>query len=194
MDGSNYSEDTAIERAIIGDENGYRYLLEKYKGFAFTIALRIVKNEEDAEEIVQDAFIKAFKNLRRFKKVGKFSTWVYRIVYTTSLTSLRGRRLKMDSLDEPENFELILPDTYANGFEKLIKKDKIEFVNRAISKLSELENIVVTLYYTNECSIIEIGKITGWNTSTIKTRLYRARQNLYRELSYLLKSEIDDIK
>ncbi len=194
MDESNYSEDTAIERAIVGDEYGYRYLLEKYKGFAFTIALRIVKNEEDAEEIVQDAFIKAFKNLGRFKKAGKFSTWLYRIVYTTSLTSLRGNRLKLDSLDEPENFQLILPDTYANGFEKLIKKDKIEFVNRAISRLSEVENIVVTLYYTNECSITEIGKITGWNTSTIKTRLYRARQNLYTELSYILKNEINDLK
>lgn len=194
MDGFNYSERAFIERAIIGDEKGYRYLLEKYKNFAFTIAYRIVKNEEDAEEIVQDSFIKAFKNISKLNKSVKFSTWLYRIVFNTSLTSLRGSKLDLDSLDKPENYDLEIPDDYANGFEKLIKKDRIAFVNKAISTLSKTENIVVTLYYTNECSIIEIEEITGWKISTIKTRLYRARQNLYTRLSYLLKNEISNLK
>lgn len=194
MDESNYAEETIIKRALVGEEQAYRLLLEKYKSFAFMIAYRIVKNEEDAEEVVQDSFVKAFKNIDRFKKSGKFSTWLYRIVYNTSLTSIRGHKFKTDSLDEPENYELEIPDSYENGFEKLIKKDKIAFVNKAIDTLSKAENIAVTLYYTNECSIIEIQEITGWNSATIKTRLYRGRQNLYKELSLLLKSEMNDLK
>jgi RNA polymerase sigma-70 factor (ECF subfamily) len=115
---------------------------------------------------------------------------LYRIVYNTSLTSLRGkRRIDIRSLNEPENYELDIPDNYANGFDDLVKSDKITFVNKAIASLSESENLVVTLYYMSECSIIEIAQITGWNPSTIKTRLYRARQNLYLELSKLLGNE-----
>ncbi len=192
---SNYSEETAIERAIVGNEDGYRYLLEKYQTYAFTIAVGIVKNEEHAEEIVQDAFIRVFKNIGKFKKKSKFSTWLYRIVYNTALTNLRrNRRMDVRSLNEPENYNLDLPDNYANGFDDLVSSDKITFVNKAIASLSEHENLVVTLYYTNECSIIEIGQITGWNISTIKTRLYRARKNLYIELSKILGNETKDIR
>jgi len=195
MDKSNNLEETAIGRAIAGNEEGYRYLLEKYQTYAYSIAIGIVKNEENAEEVVQDAFIRVFKHIAKFNKLGKFSTWLYRIVYNTSLTSLRGKRnIDIRSLNEPENFELNIPDNYANGFDDLVKSDKVTFVNLAIANLSEPENLVVTLYYTNECSIIEIGQITGWNTSTIKTRLYRARQNLYVELSKLLGIETNDIR
>jgi len=195
MDKSNYSEETAIERAIVGNADGYRYLLEKYQTYAFTIAIGIVRNEENAEEVVQDTFMRVFKNIAKFKKAGKFSTWLYRIVYNTSMTSLRGeRRIDIRSLNEPENYELDIPDNYSNGFDDLVQSDKITFVNKAIASLSESENLVVTLYYTNECSINEIAQITGWNTSTIKTRLYRARQNLYVELSKSLGNETNDIR
>jgi RNA polymerase sigma-70 factor (ECF subfamily) len=195
MDKSNYLEETAIERAITGNEDEYRYLLEKYQTYAFSIAIGIVGNEENAEEIVQDSFIRVFKNIAKFKKTGKFSTWLYRIVYNTSLTSLRGKReIDICSLNERENYELDIPDSYANGFDDLVRSDKISFVNKAITNLSESENLVVTLYYMNECSIIEIGQITGWNTSTIKTRLYRARQNLYVEISKLLGNETNNIR
>jgi RNA polymerase sigma-70 factor (ECF subfamily) len=195
MDRSNHLEETAIERAIVGDGEGYRYLLEKYQTYAFSIAIGILRNEENAEEAVQDAFIRVFNNIAKFKKKGKFSTWLYRIVYNTCLTKLRGKR-KMDvgSLDEPENYGLDIPDNYANGFDNLVRDDKIAFVNKAIASLSESENLVVTLYYTNDCSIMEIAQITGWNSATIKTRLYRARQNLYMELSRLLGNETNGMR
>jgi len=194
MDKSNYSEETAIDRAMVGKEDGYRYLLKKYQNYAFTIAIGIVRNEEIAEEVVQDAFIRVFKHIAKFNRSGKFSTWLYRIVYNTALSSLRGkRRIDLSSLDELENYELDIPDNYSNGFYDLVKKDKVTFVKKAIAGLSEAENLVVTLYYMNECSIIEIGQITGWNLSTIKTRLYRARQNLYLELSKLLGNETNEM-
>ncbi|WP_420401681.1 RNA polymerase sigma factor [Flagellimonas sp.] len=194
MDNSNYSEEDAIESAMVGQEDGYRYLLTKYQRYAFSIAIGIVRNEENAEEVVQDSFIRIFKHISKFNKSGKFSTWLYRIVYNTSLTSLRRKR-KIDflSLNEPENYDLEIPDNYSNGFDDLMKGDKVKFVNKAIARLSEAENLAIILYYTNECSITEISQITGWNTSTIKTRLYRGRQNLYLELSKLLGNEAKEI-
>jgi len=190
MDKSNYLEETAIEYAKSGKEKGYRFLLEKYQRYAFSIAISIVKSEENAEEVDQDSFIRVFKNIEKFKKTGKFSTWLYRIVYNTSLTRLRKKQeIDAQSFDELENYEFDIPDTYTNGFDNLVRKDKISVVTKAVAKLSETENLVVTLYYLNECSIHEIGQITGWNTSTIKTRLFRARQNLYVEISKILKHE-----
>jgi RNA polymerase sigma-70 factor (ECF subfamily) len=194
MDETNYSEQAAIAKAIVGDERGYRYLLEKYKSYAFSIAIRIVKNEQEAEEVVQDSFIKAFKSIARFKKLGKFSTWLYKIVYNTSLTSIRRARINMDFLGDCTDFGLELPDSYINGFEKLIEKDKAVYINKAISRLPELESVAVTLYYNNQCTILEIEDITGWKTSTIKTRLHRARQNLYVELSKLLRDELNNLR
>lgn len=193
MDQSTFSEQSAIDKAIVGDQSAYKFLLEKYKAYAFTIALRIVKNKEDAEEIVQDSFIKAFKTLSKFKGSAKFSTWLYKIVYNTALTSIRGNKIELISLDDCQSYELEIPKTYADGFDKLMKADQARYINEAIVNLSETDNLVIILYYTCECTITEIGEITKWNTSTIKMRLYRARQRLYAELSKLLNKEMTDL-
>ncbi|WP_373515351.1 RNA polymerase sigma factor [Persicitalea sp.] len=188
-DSAHFSEDSIIDLALKGDESAYRHLLEKYKTFAFTIALRIVPNREDAEEVAQDSFVKAFKALRGFNRAGKFSTWLYRIVYRTALTSIRRGRIELEYLEESPDYEHAIPDEYANGFDKLIRQDQEKYIQMAISKLSETDKLVVTLFYTCENTIQEISAITGWNPSTIKVRLHRARQKLHTELSELLSDE-----
>ena len=193
MDESSISEKSVIDRAIKGEESAYRFLLEKYKSFAFTIALRIVNNREDAEEIVQDAFIKAFKSISRFKRVGKFSTWLYKIVYHTALTKIRGTRIETDPIEEHLSHLLSVPDTYKTGFNKLQQDDQIKYVNRAMLNLDKTDKMMITLYYTCECSISEVSEITGWKNATIKVRLYRARQKLFTELSRFLKGEMKDL-
>jgi RNA polymerase sigma factor (sigma-70 family) len=187
------SEELIIERAIAGDESAYRYLLETNKAFAFTIALRIVRNREDAEEIVQDSFIKAFRSIGRFKRSGKFTTWLYKIIYNTALSSIRGGKVKLDQLDEHQNYELSLPSNYENGFDKLKNDDRLKYIKLAISNLDEIDNLMITLYYIGECNVSEINEITGWNKSTIKVRLFRARQKIYVELSKLLDKELIDL-
>jgi len=130
MNKSNYLEEIAIKKAKTGNQDGFRYLLETYKTYAFTIAIGIVKNEENAEEVVQDAFIRAFKHIAKFKKTSKFSTWLYRIVYNTALTSLRSKpKIDTYSLDKSENYELNIPDNYANGFDDLVANDKMMYIN-----------------------------------------------------------------
>ena len=194
MDDYDCSVRDAIDQAIVGKEEGFRVLLEKYNSYAFSIAIRLIKDDQEAEEVVQDAFMRAFKNIAKFKRSGKFSTWLYRIVYNTSLTRLRKRKLPIISLDEPLNYKFDVPDNYISGFEKLAQEDRVLFLNRAIDNLAVKESLAVALYYTNQCSIVEIAEITGWNKSTIKTRLYRARQNLYDELSKLLGNHINDLR
>lgn len=194
MDKTKDLEQSAIDMAILGDERGYRYLLEKYKSFAFSVAIQIVRKKENAEEVVQDSFIKAFKSISKFKNIGKFSTWLYKIVYNTSLTSIRGHKLYLDSVDQYEERAFEIPDNCKDGFDQLLDKDREHFIQIAISKLSETERLTATLYYVNQSTISEIEQITGWKTSTIKSRLFRGRQKLYYELSRILKSELKDLK
>src|SRR6476620_5181411 len=94
-----HTEDTFLEKAIRGDKAGLEYLVSAYKNLAYTIAIRIVLNREDAEEVVQDAFMKAFASLSKFKKASKFSTWLYRIVYNTALTSKASKRISAVDLN-----------------------------------------------------------------------------------------------
>jgi RNA polymerase sigma factor (sigma-70 family) len=189
------TEDKAIERAIERDPEAYRFLLKKYNAYAFSIAVKIVKNREDAEEVVQDSFCKAFKAIRNFSRSGKFSTWLYKIVYNTALTRIRNKKVIMDSLEEfPEsNRDFDIPDNYVGSFEKLVLADQVALLKKALTVLTESENLAITLYYTCGNSIMEIETITGWKQSTIKIRLFRARQKLYTELSKQLHEEINEL-
>ncbi|MEL6538151.1 MAG: sigma-70 family RNA polymerase sigma factor [Bacteroidota bacterium] len=188
------SEGAIIDRAVKGDEVALRQLLEKHKSFAFTIALRIVKNREDAEEIVQDGFIKAFKALRSFKRTGKFSTWLYKIIYNTALTSIRGDKKIFISMKGHSDEQLLpIPEHNDSGLEKLKTEDQKKYLSMAINRLDETERLLITLYYTCELSIAEVSEITGANPSTIKVKLHRARLRLRDVLSSLLKSEMDNL-
>ncbi|AYB34910.1 RNA polymerase sigma factor [Chryseolinea soli] len=192
---STSTEQIIIERAIGGDPEAYRLLLNKYKTYAFSIAVKIVKNKEDAEEVVQDSFVKAFKALRNFNGSGKFSTWLYKIVYNTALTRIRNKKIIMDTLEEfpASNFDFAIPDNYTGSFEKLVQADQAALLRKALVVLTESENLVIGLYYSCENTIAEIEGITGWNPSTIKIRLFRARQKLYTELSKLLNDEMNEL-
>ena len=193
MDQRDISEKLAIDKAITGDESALRYLLEKHKAFAFTIAIRIVKNREDAEEIIQDSFVKAFKALRSFKQSGKFSTWLYKIIYNTALTSVRKRKIPLDSKDVHSEDKLVVPDNYSNGFSKMKNDDQEKYLKMALTSLDETDQLMITLCYNCELSISEVTDITGWKGTTIKTRLHRARKKLYEELSKILKHEMKDL-
>ena len=93
-----------INRILSGDSNAYGELVKKYQNYVFTLALRFTHNREDAEEVAQDIFIKAFRSLADFKGNSKFSTWLYTIVYTTSITFLRKKRLETTSIDDEHTF------------------------------------------------------------------------------------------
>ena len=181
-----------IERVLKGDTNAFSHLINKYKDMVFTLVIKIVKNQEDAEEVAQDSFIKAYQKLDSFKGQSKFSTWLYTIAYRNALTKVRKKKLETTDIDS------YVIDNHKDDHEfpqiEAIKNNEQEkYVKQAIENLGETDALLITLFYLNDNSIEEIQEITEMTQSNVKVRLFRARKRLYKELSLLLKEEIKTI-
>src|SRR3954464_9292436 len=100
---SKLSDIELIEQTLGGNQSAYADLVKRHQRFVFTLAMRFTKSREDAEEVAQDCFIKAYRSLNSFKQESKFSTWLYSIVYTTAMTSLRKKRIATSSIDDEDN-------------------------------------------------------------------------------------------
>lgn len=166
-----------INRILEGDASGYAILVERYKDMAFTIAFRITGQREDAEEIAQDAFLKAYRSLKQFKRKSKFSTWLYRIVYNTAISKKRLQSIPLAALDEmPDALSATGQDVQPDHFND--EDDTSRMLEHILSCLSEEDKTIVTLYYLNDSSIAEIHEITGLSKTNVKVRLFRARKRL----------------
>lgn len=180
-----------IERVIDGETSCFANLVDKYQSRAYTLALRIVKNEEDAEEVSQDAFVKAFRSLEKFKRESSFSSWLYRIVYNTALSRLRKKRIQTTFLDiEDENVSV--DDTH-HSFRELVKEDRKRYLKYALDKLSVEEATLIDLFYSHEKNADEIGEIMNISHGNVRVKLLRARKKMHETLSKLLRQEIREI-
>ena len=94
------SDQIYIDKVLQGDTNAFAYLINKYKDMTYTLAIKIVKNHEDAEEVAQDSFLKAYQKIDSFKGNSKFSTWLYTIVYRTAITKIRKKKLETSDIDD----------------------------------------------------------------------------------------------
>lgn len=187
----NETEDYIIIRKVLcGGVNAFSKLVENYKDLAFTLAYNIVSNAEDAEEVVQDAFLNAYKSLQSFKNQSKFSTWFYRIVVNTSLNKRKIKKLHTVT-DEPE----LLTDTGfdISAFDNYRNEEQKKFIKLSMAGLNAKERICITMYYLNELSIEEINDLTGISIASIKVLLYRGRKNLYSQLQKLLQTEVKNL-
>jgi RNA polymerase sigma factor (sigma-70 family) len=161
-----------ISRILDGDVSGYAVLVDRYKDMAFTIAFRILGKREDCEEVIQDAFVKAFRNLSSFRQKAKFSTWLYRIVYNTAISRKRLKGFGFQSIEELPHVESgIEPDDDP-------EQDQGKMLERAMKKLPEEERTILTLFYLEESSVEEIHDITGLSKANVKIKLFRARKKL----------------
>ncbi len=186
------SDQIYIDKVLQGDTNAFAYLIEKYKNMAYTIAIKIVKNNEDAEEIAQDSFLKAYNKLNTFKGESKFSTWLYTIVYRNAISKVRKKKIITYDIDDHviNNYQ---SDHDFPQIEALKNKEQKIYIKKIIDKLPETDALLITLFYLNESKVDEIEKITGLTQSNIKVKLFRARKKLYNELSLLLKEEAKEI-
>lgn len=181
-----------IDKVLQGDTSSYSYLVDKHKDMAYTVALKIVRNSEDAEEVAQDSFIKAFQQLKSFQGKSKFSTWLYTIVYRTAISKTRKKKIEVTAINEyvVDNYST---DTSFSQIEELKHEEQQKYIKEAINRLPELDALLVTLFYINENTLDEIEKITGYTKTNIKVRLFRARKKLYKSLEYFLKEELKTI-
>ena len=164
-----------LRDAISGDRDALSSLINKYKDIAFNLAISIVKNQEDAKDIIQESFLKVLENIHKFRNDSKFSTWLYKIVYNQSI-GLVQKKGKME-------FQDFSKDSIAHKmFETDIEIDRYEALYNAIDQLAEAEYTLIQLYYMAEKSIKDIHQITGMSVSNIKVSLHRARKKLAEKL------------
>jgi RNA polymerase sigma factor (sigma-70 family) len=182
-----------IQAVLNGDTKVYADLVKRHQGFVFTLALRFTKNREDAEEVAQDCFLKAYRALGTFRQGSKFSTWLYTITYTSAMTALRKKKLSLVSLDDEEyNLQPVngLTDFDADTIEK---KSSYVYLNMAIESLLPDDAAIITLFYKGEQSLEEIGKVLLMEPNTVKVKLHRARLRLKEKIQHLLKDEVNEL-
>jgi RNA polymerase sigma factor (sigma-70 family) len=160
-----------IRQVLAGDTDAFRYFIRTYRDTAFSIAMSMLKDENSAKEVVNDAFVNAYKALPKFKQSSKFSTWFYRIVVNEAFLRLKHRKMeKIDFVDdyavEPAAGNLILP---------MEVRERTILINQALDRLPTDESLVLRLFYLEECSIKDVEAITGWSSSKVKVSLHRAR-------------------
>jgi len=175
-----------IEKVISGQTNYFSYLVEKYQDIVFSIALKVLRNREDAEEMAQESFIKAYKSLNTFKGTAKFSTWLYRITYNRCISEVRKKKMYFTSTDEVE----IKDESDNFNLDGIPAENRAKYVKKALEKLPEEEYTLVLLYYFENQSIDEIAEVTALSASNVKVKLFRARKKLYTIFNEMLKEEI----
>lgn len=186
------SDQSYIERVRNGDSNAFAFLINRYKSMTYTLAIRIVKSHEDAEEVAMDSFLKAYQKIDSFKGESKFSTWLYTIVYREAITKVRKKRIDTTDVDD------FVKDNYSEDqdfpqLETLKEEEQKKYVRQAVDRLPEKDALIITLFYLNENSIEEIQQITDLSESNVKVKLFRARKKLKTELAELLNEELNTI-
>ncbi len=178
-----------INSILKGDMGAFGVLVERYEHMVFTLAMRMVKNREEAEEIAQDTFLKVYKGLEGFKGGSKFSTWVYKIAYYRSLDYIKKLRKHPETslIEGYLEHDMEVDDHFVDRLEKNEKKIVIK---DALKKLSGDDGIVLTLHYFEELSLNEIAVIMNISVNNVKVKLFRARKRLKQVLLNVLEPEI----
>ncbi len=177
-----------IDQVLEGNINAFGHIIDRYKDRAFNLAYRICGNREEAEEVAQDSFLKSFRSLKEFRMQSSFTTWLYRIVYNTSITYLRNRKDSMLSLDDfPADTFTLAGNNYAD--EETEKEYNRYLVNYVLNKLNEEDRGLISMFYYDELSIAEISGITSVSKSNIKVRLHRIRQKMMDIINKVEKSK-----
>lgn len=188
------NDNEIISKVLNGDQQAYAVLVNRYQNYVFTLTMRFTKNREDAEEVSQDIFIKAYRSLADFRGASKFSTWLYTIVNTTCITFLRKKKLEVHSLDNEKVFEAA--DSLDSGMRANLveQKSRMAMVTNAINLLSADDAEVITLFYKAEQTLEEIAAILHVEPNTAKVRLHRARTRLKEKMETHFAEEVHDLR
>ena len=183
-----YSENELIEKLCVGDEEAYRFVIDKYQKIALNACFRIVNNRETAEDLVQDVFIEVFRSIKNFRGDSKLSTWIYRIAVTKSLDYLKKmkrqkRFAKLKSLFNTEDEHLQIPALEQSNPEKIFTDDdRKKILDWALDSLAENQRVAFTLSKYDELSYKEIAETMGTTVSSVESLIHRAKSNLKKKL------------
>jgi len=180
------SDKTLVNNVLAGDTSQFNELVIRHKNYAYSLALKIVHNPQDAEELAHDAFVKAYKSLKSFNQEAKFTTWLYRIVFNTAVSHVRKKQIYTEDISEVIN----QPISSYNSTDSLQKRERKVFVQAAMDKLMPLDATLITLFYMQQLNLEEIGNVVNMKASAVKVKLFRARKRLAKELEGILHNEV----
>lgn len=176
-----------IDSILNGDANAFAVLVDRYKDLVYTLALRMMKHTEEAEEAAQDTFIKVYKSLDKFKGESKFSTWIYRVAYNTCLDRLKKNKRQQYTVEINEYTEHQVK-TLDNALENIEAKEREQTIQDCLALLPSEDSFLLTLYYFEELSLDEIGKIVDLKPNNVKVKLFRSR----KKLATVLRKKLDN--
>lgn len=178
-----------INQILNGNTNAFASLVDRYKDMVYTLTLRMLKNREEAEEVAQDTFIKVYKSLSKFKGDSKFSTWVYKIAYNTSLDRLKKNKKFLNNVPIDEFTEHQVK-TLSTVLDTLESKERELAIQRCVNLLPADDSFLLTLYYFEEQSLDEIAQAMNLLPNNVKVKLFRSRKKLAKILKNHLEPEI----
>lgn len=178
-------EKQLIESVLKGETSSFGYFVSTYQDMALTVAYRICRNRQEAEDIVQESFVRAFHNLHTFRFTSKFSTWFYRIVYNTAISQMQAVFYNTEFTEyEQAAAQNLYSDTDAVAAMEGI--ERTEIINNILDKMPSEESLILTLFYLEENSVKEVAQILSITDANVKVRLHRGRKRfaeLVREFS-----------
>jgi RNA polymerase sigma-70 factor (ECF subfamily) len=163
-----------VKQTLEGDANAFAHVVHLYKDKMYGLALRIVRSPHDAEDLVQDALVKAYENLHRFEGKSQLSTWLYRITYNTAISFTRKKRIVSTEAGGQLTGKLSAPRQGSDGKLEI----QLQQLEQALQMLREDDRAIVMLHYQHCCGVEEIAKIVRLSVSNVKVRLHRARKKL----------------
>ncbi len=173
-----YSDAYYIRRIEAGDVGCYACLLDKYSRQVYSLLYKMVRNKEDAEELTQDVFLKAFRHLSSFKSDCSFSTWIYRIAYNTAISVLRKHREEFLTIEESQLSD-VSEEEVGELLEQQTRDKQLEQLEAALAQLPPDERALILLFYKKEKTVEEIATITGLSIANVKTKMHRIRKKLF---------------
>jgi len=178
-----------INQIIEGDTNAFTILVDHYKDLVFTLAIRMLKNREEAEEVSQDTFIKVYRSLDKFKGDSKFSTWIYKVAYNSCLDQIKKNK-KYQRNVEINEFTQHQIKTIDSAFDALVDEERRQLIQDCLHLLPSEDSFLLTLYYFEEQSFDEIANVVGLTANNVKVKLFRSRKKLAAILKERLEPEI----
>jgi len=168
------SDQHFINLVIGGDTRAFAVLVDRYKNLVFTLSVKMLQSQEEAEEAAQDTFVKVYKSLEKFKSESKFSTWLYKVTYNTCLDRLKSKKRNIShvSVDDFKEKDVI---SLTNVLDTIEIRERKQMIQKCLDQLPAEDRFLLTLYYFQENSLKEISKIMGINENSLKIRLYRSR-------------------
>lgn len=174
-----------IQRAQRGDTVAFESLMQLHAPFVYNVALRTLNNEREAEDLTQEAFVRVWKALPKFRADSQFRTWVYRIVTNLCYTRLPKLKRDLNALDPDEDVNL--PDNKQRVESGLLNRELKDRLSDAIAQLPEAYRLLITLRHVQGMSYAEIANATNMPLGTVKTGIFRARRELRKTLESYLK-------